>query len=168
MHNQLLIIIIISGLSACSAPGVKPKDANLFEAATNISSGEFDSQLSRKKFKLKKSQDVVNAENTQSQDLNKQLHSVKAQKQVLDKQLVTLQKQNKALFYQANQTRAINSAQQTKRNLQVAKIKKLNLSISDFKAKQRQASTSSNSEYKVKVDSLKNEINVLRKMISNQ
>jgi len=168
MLNRLLIFSVISGLSACSAPGVKPKDANLFEAATNISSGEFDSQLSRKKFKLKNSQNAITKENTQNQALNKQLDSVKAQKQVLDKQLLVLQSQNKSLFYQANQTRDINSAQQTKRNLQIEKINKLNVSISNFKANQRKASSSSNKAYKVKVDSLKREIDVLRKMINNQ
>lgn len=168
MFNRLLTIAVISSLSACSAPGVKPEDANLFEAATNISSGEFDSQLSRKKFKLRESQGAVKQGNTQNQTLTKQLLTVKAQKQVLDKQLVILQNQNKALFHQANQTKAKNNEQQIKRNQQVSKIKTLNLTISKFKAKQRKVSISSNYEYKGKVDALKNEINVLRKMISNQ
>lgn len=168
MSNRLLIIAIASSISACTAPGVKPDDANLFEAATNISSGEFDNQLSRKRLELKSSQDAVNRENAKSQNLNKELNSVTAQKQALDKQLNTLQIQNNQLLQQANKTRAKNSIQQAKRNQQIEKIKQLNSSISNFKRKQHKVSSSSNIEYKSKVSSLKQEISVLRQMISNQ
>lgn len=169
MFNRLLIITIIPiTISACSAPGVTPEDANLFEAATNISSGEFDNQLSREKFKLKSSQDAVNKESNQNINLTRELQSVTLQKQALDKQLAVLQNQNNRLFQQANQTKAQNSIQQDKRNQQIVKIRELNSSISKFKHTQHKTSSSGNKKYQSIILSLQQEINVLRLMISNQ
>ncbi len=166
MFNRIIFIAILLSLSACSAPGVKPEDANLLEAAVNISSGEFDSQLSREQFKLKNSQDALNAEADKNQSLNAQLQSLTVQKKALDRQLVVLQVENRKLTQQANQTKAINSLQKAERKKQVYKIEKLNSSIS--KLKRKRVSAGGNTEYKTKITALQREINVLRKMISNQ
>ena len=166
MFNRIIFIAILLSLSACSAPGVKPEDANLLEAAVNISSGEFDTQLSREKFKLKESQDALNAEADKNQNLNTQLQSLTVEKKAFDRQLDILQAENRKLTQQANQTKALNSLQQAERKQQVYKIKKLNSSIS--KLKRKRASAGGNKEYKEKITALQREINVLRKMISNQ
>jgi len=166
MFNRFMFIAISISLSACSAPNVKPEDANLLEAAVNISSGEFDSQLSREQFKLKNSQDALNAEADNNQSLNAQLQSLTVQKKLLDRQLVALQVENRSLIQQSNQNKALNSLQKTERKQQVNKIKKLNSSISTLK-KQR-ASAGGNQAYEKKITALQREIEVLRKMISNQ
>jgi len=167
MFNRIILITVVSiSLSSCSAPGVKPEDANLLEAAVNISSGEFDSQLSRKQFKLKNSQDALNAEADKNQNLNAQLQSLTVQKQALDRQLVSLQAENSRLTQQVNKTRATSNTQKAERDQQIKKITRLNFSIS--KIKQKKASAGGNKEYQTKITSLQQEIKVLRKMISNQ
>lgn len=167
MFKRVFFIIITSlSFLGCSAPGVKPEDANLIEAAVNISSGEFDSQLSRKQFKLKNSQDALNSEAEKNQSLNKQLQSLTVQKQALDRQLTVLQGESVRLNKQINQTRAATSLQQEQRDKQVSRIKKLNSSI--LKLKGQRASANGNNKYKSKIANLKQEIQVLRKMISNQ
>jgi len=166
MFNRIIFIAVLVSLSACSAPNVKPEDANLLEAAVNISSGEFDSQLSREKFKLKNSQDALNAEADKNQNLNAQLQSLTVQKKAFDRQLDVLQAENRRLTQQANQTKALNSLQKSERKQQVNKIKRLNSSIS--KIKRKRASAEGNKEYKTKITALQQEIKVLRKMISNQ
>ncbi|MCF6189824.1 MAG: hypothetical protein L3J51_05065 [Cocleimonas sp.] len=166
MFNRIIFIATFLSLSACSAPDVKPEDANLLEAAVNISSGEFDSQLSRKQFKLKNSQDALNAEADKNQKLNTQLQSLTVQKKAFDQQLDVLQAENRRLTQQANQTKALNSLQKAERKQQVNKIKRLNSSISTLKRKR--VSAGGNKEYKAKITALQQEINVLRKMISNQ
>jgi len=89
-----------------------------------------------------------------------------AQKQALDRQLATLQGESTQLTQQINQTRAATSLQQAQREKQVSRIKKLNSSIS--KLKRKRVSASGNENYKSKITNLKQEIQVLRKMISNQ
>ncbi len=166
MFNRIIFIAALISLSACSAPNVKPEDANLLEAAVNISSGEFDNQLSREQFKLKNSQDALNAEADKNQNLNAQLQSLTVQKKAFDRQLDVLQAENRSLTQQANQTKALNSLQKAERKQQVNKIKRMNSSIS--KIKRKRASAGGNKEYKTKITALQQEINVLRKMISNQ
>jgi len=167
MFKRVFFLTITSlSFLGCSAPGVKPENANLIEAAVNISSGEFDGQLSRKQFKLKNSQDALNSEAEKNQNLKNQLQSLVAQKQALDRQLATLQGESTQLTQQINQTRAATSLQQAQREKQVSRIKKLNSSIS--KLKRKRVSASGNENYKSKITNLKQEIQVLRKMISNQ
>lgn len=167
MFKRILYITISSlSLLGCSAPGVKPEDANLMEAAVNISSGEFDNQLSRKQFELKNSQDALNNEAEKNQKLKKQAQSLAAQKQALDRQLAVLQSESTRLSQQISQTRAATSHQQEQRDNQVSKIKKLNSSITKLKG--QRATASGNNQYQLKVENLKLEIQVLRKMISNQ
>lgn len=167
MFKRISLITIISlGFSGCSAPGVKPEDANLIEAAVNISSGEFDNQLSRKQFKLKNSQDALSSETEKNKKLNQQLLSLSAQKQALDRQLVVLQGENTRLTQQANKTRAATNVQQGQRDRQISKIKLLNSSIT--KLKRNRASVKGNEVYKSQIINLNQEIQVLRKMISNQ
>ena len=167
MIKQIFFISISSlSLLGCSATGVKPEDASLIEAAVNISSGEFDNQLSREQFKLKNSQNALNNEAEKNQKLKKQLQSLAAQKQALDRQLVVLQGESARLSQQIKQTRAATSHQQAQRNKQVSKIKKLNASISKLRG--QRATASGNNQYKSQIVNLKQEIQVLRKMISNQ
>ena len=166
MFKRIFFIITSLSFFGCSAPNVKPEDANLIEAAVNISSGEFDNQLSRKQFKLKNSQDTLNSEAEKNKSLKKQLQSLTVQKQVLDRQLVTLQNESARLSQQINQTRTATNLQKAQRNKQMNRIKKLNSSIS--KLKRKKASASGNKEYKTKIANLEQEIQVLRKMISNQ
>lgn len=167
MFNRVIFIVFLSlNLFACSAPGVKPKDANLLEAAVNISSGEFDGQLSRKKLKLEQSEDLLNSETDKNQSLNRNLQTLKIEKQALDTQLVALQNENFRLTQQSNKTKAATSIQQNQRDEQIIKISELNSSISQLKRKR--VSSKGNNKYKARVTSLQQEINVLRKMISNQ
>lgn len=167
MFNRVLIIAITTiSFSGCSAPGVKPEDANLLEAAVNISSGEFDSQLSREQFKLKSSQDALNAEAEKNQNLNKELQSLTIQKQALDRQLAVIQAENTRLTQQTNLTKATTSIQQTKRDKQIRRIRRLNSSISKLRG--NKASVGGNKEFQSKITSLQQEIKVLRKMVSNQ
>lgn len=167
MLNRVIFTILSSlSLIACSAPGVKPEDANLLEAAVNISSGEFDTQLSREQFKLNESQATLNKEADKNQRLTGQLQTLEIEKKALDNQLTTLQQENALLVQQTNETKAATVAQQNQREQQLRKIRAINSSVS--KLKNGNVSPEGNDEYKEKISSLEQEITVLRQMISNQ
>jgi len=167
MFNRKTYIVFLSfSLFSCSAPGVKPQDANLLEAAVNLSSGEFEGQLSRDQLKLQESREILNTQSNENQRLNTELESLVLQKQSLDSQLINLQTENLRLEQLANQTKAKTAIQQIERDKQQAKVRALNSSIN--KLKNKNVSQEGNKEYESKVLSLQQEIGLLRQMIINQ
>jgi len=167
MFNRTTYIIIFSfGLISCSAPDVKPQDANLLEAAVNLSSGEFEGQLTREQFKLQESRELLDKESEKEHRLNTELQTLTSQKQSLDNQLANLQNENRRLVQLSNQTKAETISQQRQRQRQQSKINSLNTSITKLKG--ANVSQEGNDEYKTKISSLQKEIELLREMISNQ
>ena len=65
----LVLVGLCVFLSACCSPGVKPEDANLFQASCGIASGDFDKQLEDDRKQAASSRQVLEDEKSKSQTL---------------------------------------------------------------------------------------------------
>ncbi|HHL19639.1 MAG TPA: hypothetical protein ENJ33_07880 [Thiothrix sp.] len=174
IQRIFLLIPLSLYLASCSAPGVKAKDANLFQAAANTSSGEFDNQLKVAKMKEEQSRKDLTLALTTNENLSLELESTKAEKRRLDQQVSQLQQENIALEQTIRNKRSANKKQEAIKQQNLAKIQKINASIARLKKSKPKAATTAvtqkkyNANYNKQVIALRNEIKILRRVSENQ
>jgi chromosome segregation ATPase len=164
----VLPIIIALGVSSCASTNVRPTDANLFQAAGNIHSGEFDRQLQRKQLNLSTSQAGVQKEKERQQALTQ---SLQQQRQILVSAQTDLNniKQENAALERTIENKHYETAQEKQKKTQLlARIKKLKQNVIVVeRTKTKVVSTSSAAKYRGRINQLKKEIAVLRKMAAS-
>ncbi|MGI9302605.1 MAG: hypothetical protein ACR2RB_07855, partial [Gammaproteobacteria bacterium] len=74
---------IVAIMSGCAAPGVKPEDANIFQAAGNLATGEFEEQLERERLKLLDAEQKLGQEKASNAALSDTLAKRKAERDML-------------------------------------------------------------------------------------
>lgn len=170
---KLLKIVVLpisfAGLvSACASSNVRPADANLFQAARNIHSGEFDRQLQRKKLELGASQVAVQQEKQRQQVLNQ---SLEQQRKILaDTQvdLNNIKQENADLALAIENKRYVTDQEKQKKAALLARVKKLKQNVIIVeRTKTKVVSSSSATKYRGRINQLKKEITILRKMAAS-
>jgi chromosome segregation ATPase len=164
----VLPIIIALGVSSCASTNVRPSDANLFQAAGNIHSGEFDRQLQRKQLDLGTSQADVQKEKQRQQALTQ---SLQQQRQILasaQADLNNIKQENAALELAIENKHYETEQEKQKKAHLLARIKKLKKNVIVVeRTKTKVVSTSSAAKYRGRINQLKKEIAVLRKMAAS-
>lgn len=159
--------LLIAMIGGCASPGVRPGDANVFQAAGNLATGEFDKQLERDKLDLSSSEQQLEQEQATSTSLGVTLDSRRAEKEELERNLVLLGSKNDAL---ENEIRSIEAATATRvkaRNQQLARLAGIRKEI-DKLAEQIAASAIDSEYYRIRIERLSREIEILRGVALNQ
>ncbi|MGV6808463.1 MAG: hypothetical protein ACWA5U_01160 [bacterium] len=170
---KLLKIVVLpisfAGLvSACASSNVRPSDANLFQAAGNIHSGEFDRQLKRKQLELGASQVAVQQEQQRQQVLSQ---SLQQQRKILAEAQVDLnniKQENAALALAIENKRYATDQEKQKKAVLLTRIKKLKQDVIIVeRTKTKVVSSSAAAKYRGRINQLKKEVALLRKMAAS-
>jgi len=175
-----ILLIIISALSACSTPNVTAEKANLFQAAGNIHSGEFDRQLNRKSLNLADTRNNLQNEKNNRKTLQVNLNQRRVELAQIKTELVEIEAENNRLSRKINQLKENTTAQKAKKSRALKKIsrlqrntKTLHHSVKKYAiVKQTPSSKKSvnkpdSNPYKTQLASLHQEVKVLREMLIN-
>jgi septal ring factor EnvC (AmiA/AmiB activator) len=165
IHNFSLLIALLITFSACSSPGTKAKDSNLFDAMINNSSGESDNQQKIAEMKREQSRKELRQTLEKSKNLEQQLESTKNNKQQVDQQLIVLQQENAALETEIKNQKVQNKQQQAIKQQRLAKIRQINASISKLKKTKRNLPKQ---QYSKELIQLQKEVTILRQVMANQ
>ena len=154
-------------LSACCSPGVKPEDANLFQASCGIASGDFDKQLEDDRKQATSSRQVLEDEKSRSQTLETDLEARKAERDRLLSELDAMEKENRQIEAQIGKMQAdsVNAKQQ-----QADQMAELVRIQGQLEALRQKASVEQDTlhQYRSETSRLQQEIEVLRMIISAQ
>ncbi len=164
-------VLIITGLlSSCTSLGVRPKDANLFEAIGNHNSGEFQRQTRRQLLVLNDSKRGVTKQRRETESLRATLKRSKEEKRLLVGNLNKLRVSNQLLEKQILAINVKNQAELSRKNSLVDKVLILNKKIDTLKKEImfKSKSSLSSSAYEKKISVLKSQIRILRKLMLAQ
>ena len=163
----LLLVSLCVLLSSCCSPGVRPEDANLFQAACGIASGEFDRQLENDRNQATSSQKVLEAEKSRSQTLKTDLDKRKAERDRLLIELDEMEKENRRIDAQIRNMRADSAKAKQERTRLQTELRKIQDQLEVLKLK-ASAEQDAFYQYNAEVSRLKQEIATLRMIISIQ
>ena len=168
IRTQLLVSVSLCILvSSCCTPGVKPEDANLFQASCGIASGEFDRQLESDRNQADSSRQALEEEKSRSQTLKTDLVTRKAERDRLLKELDEMEKDNRRIEEQIGQMRADSvKAKQQRTDLQ-AELVRIQGQVEALKQK-TSVEQDALHQYQSEASRLKQEIEILRMIISVQ
>lgn len=158
---------IMAIMSGCAAPGVKPEDTNVFQAAGNLATGEFDKQLEREQLKLLAVEQELRQEKTNNAALSDTLERRKAEKDVLLQNLIVLRLKNDALGSEIQNISVHTAARVKAKNKQLAKLAEIRKQIDDLAAEADRTAFDSD-RYRNEVEELNREIEVLREIALSQ
>lgn len=166
----ILVLTITGLLSSCTSLGVRPKDANLFEAIGNHNSGEFQRQTRRQLLVLNDSKRSVTKQRRETASLRAALERSKEEKRLLVSNLNKLRVSNKLLENQILAIKVKNLAELSRKNSLVDKVFILNKKINTLKKEvvSKSESSLSSSAYEKKISVLKGQIRILRKLMLAQ
>ncbi len=154
-------------LSSCCTPGVRPEDANLFQASCGIVSGDFDRQLENDRKQATKSRRTFETEASRSRTLQTDLEAKKAERRRLLIELDDMEEDNRQLEAQIRKMRVDSSNVEEDRIRRLDELKRIQdkLEILRLKASVEQDAFD---QYHAEVSRLKQEIDVLKGLYSAQ
>lgn len=168
----------MGSISSCSAPGVSAKDSNVFQAAGNLRTGEFNKQLQRKSLDLNASANNLNNEQNRQASLQVTLNQQRKELNNIKSELAKIEQENTQLDLKISQLKDDSKQQKYKKSKALKKlagIKKKTkviqtIIVKTIPSRQKQASSrssNSNKKYKKQLAALNKEVKVLREMLIN-
>lgn len=167
-RTQLLAVMSACMLfSSCCTPGVRPEDANLFQAMCGLSTGEFDDQLENDRNQVASSRETLEAEKSRSQDLTTDLETSKTELTTLLKEIDQMEQENRRMEAQISAMQTASAeAEQEQARLQ-GKLETIQDRLAALKQKAA-VEQDAFEQYNAEKTRLKQEIEVLRMLISSQ
>lgn len=163
--NYLILPVLGSVLTGCCSPGVKPGDANVFQAGCGVASGQYERGLDEK---LEQLEDSLQANNTeQDRTLRREtiLIGRKSTHKKAQNELAEVEGENRKLA-ESIQTMQVNT--QSDRTLKQQYLQKLQRLNTDIEALKNKVSETPNDDYRVKIRELKSEVETLRLIVLGQ
>lgn len=168
MKKNIFVLTLLPIFAfSCSAPGVKPKDANFFEAAGNIRTGEFERQYQARQLNLLDTKNTLKSNKNQSRQLNMNLAIASAEKNQLDTDIKNLENKNKKLRKDINRELKANRINKKKNTSLTKKLNAINNKIVKTKEKLKKGIIN-NSQYKKESKEINKQIVALRTILLNQ
>jgi chromosome segregation ATPase len=158
-------IIAVLCLSACCTPGIRPEDANIFQAACGISTGDFDRQVEAAQDEAQKSESMLETEKTRSQRLEGELAVRKQERQRLEYQLARLIESTSEYEAQILAIRTETDDDLRQRENWLEQIARINAEMEHLQSQQSKLSIEL---FQQKIEALKQEIEVLRRISLEQ
>ena len=162
--NGALVLLLAGLLSSCCTPGVKPEDANVFQAACGLYSGDYEAQKKARQADVEKSRSEVANQQSESQQLESDLSQVKQEETALRERLGQLSVDNQLLETQIS---GLSEATAAEKRAKAKKLEKLNRIKKELEAvKMRFGQDQDTIEATAKeVDRLEREVSALRSII---
>jgi chromosome segregation ATPase len=157
-YSILFFSLSIMVLQGCAAPGVRPEDANIFQQAGNLGSGEFERQTNRKRLNVIQSEQELVQAQARFDALRRNSAALQQQKQQLDREYWLITQKNIKLEKNIQTIQIKNS--NDKRKQKVAQ-RKLNKIKQQAKVVQSQSSRISTKEYRKRIAVLNSDIRAL-------
>ena len=170
IRSRIRILVLTSLcilVSACCSPGIKPEDANLFQASCGIASGEFEKQLESDKAQLASSQQNLEEEELTTQTLETDLESMKAERARLLIKLDKMEHENRQLEVKIGKMRADSENEKDQQANSRAELIKIQGELEALKQKAA-VEQETLQQYHSEAARLQQEIEVLRMIISAQ
>jgi chromosome segregation ATPase len=167
----------MGSISSCSAPGVSAKDSNVFQAAGNLRTGEFNKQLQRKSLDLNASANNLNNEKNKQASLQATLNNQRKELSKIKSELAKIEQENIQLDLKISQLKDDSKQQKYKKSKALKKLAGIKKNtkvirtviIKTVPSRQKQVSSSSNNnkKYRKQLAALNKEVKVLREMLIN-
>ncbi|MCB1754515.1 MAG: hypothetical protein KDJ38_03275 [Gammaproteobacteria bacterium] len=172
LHDQkknwqaVAVALMLAQLQACCSPDVKPGEANIFQAACGVSSGQYQQDLDKKQAEADRSRSELQAEQGRSDDLQDDLAVARFRRQQAETELLEMEQQNHLLEQEIRQMSATTEQDKQTRQQKLAELEKLNTEIAVLKANLR--NEPDNPQYLDELDALKKEVETLRMIVLEQ
>ena len=165
--QTLVLVSLCLLLTSCCTPGVRPEDANLFQAMCGLGTGEYEDQLENDQTQVTSSQQVLEAEKSRSQVLTSDLESSKAELEDLLIELDEMENEHRRIETQISAMQTNTEEARLERSQLQARLETIQNQLEALKTK---ASAEQNAfeQYNAEKTRLKQEIEVLRMIISSQ
>jgi chromosome segregation ATPase len=163
--NFYIILLGMFLISGCCTPGIKPEDANIFQAVCGISSGDFDKQLEAAREDVQLSEKMLESENQRSMQLQTELAEKEREHARLERELDSLENSSKQIERQIKAIRAVTDGDNRRMNKRLAELEKIKAEMERLKLQQ---SSVTNEALQQKVNTLKREVEVLRRISIEQ
>lgn len=163
--NYLVISTLLVMLSACCSPGVKPGDANLFQAGCGVASGQYEEDLKEKQKLVDESDQENSTVKGRSLQLETMLVQRKSEHQSAQQELAALEKQNSAV---SNTIHAMQVKTQKDQKLKEQYLQKLQLVKNEIETLKTKVSETPGDDYQAKFEELKREVETLRIIVLGQ
>jgi hypothetical protein len=164
----LLFLLILCNLTAsCCKVGIKPEDANLFQAACGMVTGDFHQQVEEDKEAANLSKQEVEKERSTTKMLESDLDIIQAERDRLLNELIKLENSNRELVSKINKlyTDSVNTQQE--RASRLSKLAMIQSEIETLRKRIYQEQILQDS-YQTELSRLKQQIEILRKIILSQ
>lgn len=154
-------------VSSCCSPGIRPQDANLFQAACGLASGDFERQTESGKEAAVLSRHKLDEQQAKSVSLETDLENQKAERDGLLLELEELENQNRQLDAKVQIMREDSAQAQQERATKLRKLRKVRSRLAELKGKISIEQTAFE-QHHAEISRLKREIATLRMIISVQ
>ena len=154
-------------VSACCKPGIRPEDANLFQAFCGVTTGDFDKQLESDKYRAAASRQALDAERSKTEILQTDLETKKMQRDQLLKELRELETENQKMEAQISKMLTDSTISEQKHAGLEAELRRIQDKLADLKQK-ASVEQEALDQYLSEKSQLKQEIETLRMIISAQ
>lgn len=162
---RLLVVAFVGLLlSSCCTPGVKPEDANLFQAMCGLSSGAFKEQTSKRQEEAASSKSAVQQEQQQAEVLRVNLVVVEQERAELHARLASIDQENKVLERQVAGLREGTAAEQQIKKKRQQEFLAIKQQIRQARQQYTPDQTATDG-YAAEVEKLEREVKTLRAII---
>lgn len=162
-----LIIALSLVVSACCTPGVKPEDANLFQAMCGLGSGDFEDQLESDQNQVALSRQELETEKAKSDTLSTTLEASKTELASLLKEIDQMQKENRRLETQISAMQTETAAAREEQARLQARLQTVEVQLAALKTRAAEEQHALE-QYNAEKARLQREIELLRSIISSQ
>lgn len=156
-------------LSGCATTnvgaGVAPQDSNIFQAGVNLSTGEYDRQLERKRLELERTQQTETNVEKENKRLEYEVDYQRDNLQSLQDQVAWLKQENEQIAQSIEQQKAQTQAQQKQKAETLAKVERIRAEI---RALEKTQQYMQNEDYQRRIQLLSAEVRALRSLASKQ
>ena len=171
MTNSQTKLLALAGIpmfvTSCCTPGIRPEDANLFQASCALATGDFERQLENDKSKAAATQKTLETETNKADALETDLRATKAERDRLLQELHEMEKENQRIEAQITRLRAESKITDQKRAGLNAELRRIQGEVEVLKQKAA-IEQGAFVEYMSEKARLKQDIETLRMIISAQ
>ena len=162
LYTIFVAVLMVSG---CCKPGIRPEEANIFQAACGITGGDFDKQLDAAHEEKRQSEANLKSEQKRVEQLQTKLADKQMEHARLLEELGVLEQSSREL---EDKIKTIRTATEEDKILIGERLSELNEINSEMERLKLEQGRMTNDEFQRKLDSLRKEVEVLRRISIEQ
>lgn len=171
-RNSLLSIRVSAialsclALQACCSPDIKPDEANIFQAACGVSSGQYEDDLEKTRAEAQLSREQLKAEEDRSKDLQSDLKTTQFRHQRAEAELQAMEQQNQLVAQKIKSMSMATEKDKLSQKQKIDELQRLNADIAGLKANLQ--NEPDNPQHLEELEALKQEVETLRMIVMEQ